>query len=105
MFKGGNRELRALLSPDRLRNAIDETSEEEEDEVECAPACSENRIHIPMTTVRELLGESVELPMKVMVDVPGEGMRHRTLGKLHSTSTSLFCPRSRASMVVIASGA
>ena len=71
----------------------EEEEEEEEEEREELPAAfkKKSRIGISLSAVKELLGESVQLPMKVMVDVPGEGMRqHVWLRRSSSTQASFY---------------
>ena len=93
---------------------MDENFQEQEEGDACAPSSSGNRVGISMEIVRELFGDTVVFPMKVMVNVPAEGMRQLSkLRKhtpqppsvLHFTSTSLCYPRSRRSMAGVKGGA
>ena len=103
------RQSRALIfsdAPPRNANALDEDGgdneahEEEQGDMEedaahnallsLAPSVHKkirNPLHIPMPAVKELFGESVELPIDVIVDVPEFGMRQlvrlRSQGSLY----------------------
>ena len=40
-----------------------------------APCRKDNRIYISMPIMKELFGDHISLPMKVLVDIPADGMK------------------------------
>ena len=45
-----------------------------------------SRVSIAMSTVKELFGEVIEFPMRVVVHAPGEGMKQLVWLRSHSTA-------------------